>query len=62
MSPTLERLNIENFDKYSKMEKLVVKHISEYMPQYMKELKTVNKEAIKDLIFKKVITEIIAID
>lgn len=32
MSPTLEKLNILNYDKMNKMDKLVVKHISEYLP------------------------------
>jgi len=43
MSPTLERLNIEKYDKIDKLDKLVVKHISEYLPQYMKQLRTVDK-------------------
>ena len=62
MSPTLERLNIHTFDRQGKLDKIVTKHISEYMPQYMAEMRTIDKEKIKDIIFRKVITEVIAID
>ena len=62
MSPTLERLNIEKYDKIDKLDKLVVKHISEYLPQYMKQLRTVDKQRIKDQIFRSVIKEVISID
>jgi len=57
--PTLERLNIAGYDKTSKIDQLVVKHMEEYMPHYKKELKTVDVDHIKEVVFRKVYQEIV---
>lgn len=61
-APTLERLNIEKFDSKANLAQIQVKNMREYIEKYKKELKTVDIEAIKKVIFQKIYTEIIGIE
>lgn len=60
--PTLERLNIANYDKKRKMDLINVKHLSEFIDQYKFDLKTVDDTRIKEHIFRSVYKEILQID
>jgi hypothetical protein len=62
ITPTLNRLNIHEYDKKQTLSQIIPLHLKEIFPKYKKELKTVDTEKIKDIIFRKVYNEMLGIE
>jgi hypothetical protein len=60
--PTLKRLFINDYDSKNNLSQIIPIHLKEILPKYKFELKTIDVEKIKDIVFRKVYFEMIALE
>jgi hypothetical protein len=61
-APTLQLLNVLDFDKKKKFDELVVTHMVEYLQKYKEQWKIYDWTSLKELLFRLIVKELYCIE